>query len=110
VLAFEDERQLAIHASQDIWSLGVIAYSVLTQSEVFGETDSLDRISKHAHGKLLYPWEEGPKQAASWRECPAKSLFEGCLQRDPTKRPSAVSLVRSINDFVSVNARKSFMV
>jgi serine/threonine protein kinase len=110
VLAFEDERQLAIHASQDIWSLGVIAYTVLTQKEVFGETDSLDWISQFAHGKLSYPWEEGPKQAAVWKDCPAKGVFEHCLSRDPTKRPTSATLVRAISAFVGANSRKPFMV
>lgn len=108
VIAFEDDRQLAVHASQDVWSLGVVAYTVLTHSDVFDEAEGLDAVSEFAHSKRKYPWEaEGA--AGSWLACPARELIQPCLNRDPMRRPSAAEFVRSITAFVNANARKPFM-
>lgn len=110
VIAYEDDRALAVHSSQDVWSLAVVAYECLTASEVFGESTGLAAVSKHAHGKKKYPWEEGPHMAEAWAKCPAKALLQPCLSRDPTRRPSASELLHSIDAFVKANVKKSFMV
>lgn len=108
VIAFEDDRQLAVHASQDVWALGVVAYTVLTQRDVFDEAEGLDAVVKFARGERKYPWE-ARGAAGSWIACPARDVFQPCLARDPTRRPSAAELVRSVQAFVNANARKSFM-
>lgn len=109
VIAFEDDRQLVVHPSLDIWSLGVMVYVCVSGTEVFDEAEGLDAVSLHARGHATYPWE-GPKMAEAWAKSPARPLLQPCLSRDPTQRPSASELLHAIDKFVKANIRKSFMV
>merc|ERR1712128_1968 len=78
ILAYEP-----ISLSADIWSLGVLAYVLLTGFSPFGGDTDQETLRNIASANLDFPAElfEGVSEEA-------KDFIADCLQREPLKRPT----------------------
>jgi calcium-dependent protein kinase len=69
----------------DIWSLGVIAYMLLSGSPPFGGQHDYEIINKIKTAEVSF---EGPRWSGISQE--AKEFVSALLTRDPSKRPTAL--------------------
>jgi serine/threonine protein kinase len=94
-------RSLPTTAEADIWSLGVVAYEVISGRRSFSAGTPDLEIHDMLAGRLPLPWDESdPTQLRT-----AKHSVLECLSRNPHQRPSAenVHLVWSnLLDFAAV--------
>ena len=73
----------------DVWSLGVIAYMLLSGLPPFGGDNDMEILTAVHSGDLLFPDEYFGDVSMT-----AKHFIRSCLTRDVTKRPSARSLLQ----------------
>jgi serine/threonine protein kinase len=81
----------------DIWALGVVAFELLTGEWVFPEGTTPDAFRAVLLGKAPLPWEEGVEGAEERRQKlrGLRRIVMPCLDRDPSKRPTAEQVLRS---------------
>lgn len=74
----------------DVWSLGVIAFMLLSSSMPFFGSDRIDVVKQILKGKYSFG-------ASRWRNVTteAKEFVRSLLRRRPAKRPSADSALQS---------------
>jgi serine/threonine protein kinase len=94
VLAVNDNREISIQPSQDVWALGVMAFEALTQTRTL---TMAQEVFDCASGSMQYPWEAVPaEQPAQWRQSRLRALILPCLARDAAARPSAAALLAAV--------------
>ena len=74
----------------DIYSLGCVAYWLVTQKEVFDAETPLAVILKHVNDKPTVPSQRTENPISAEFE----SLIMSCLEKDPAKRPQDISSIR----------------
>jgi serine/threonine protein kinase len=92
----EKDKNVKVDPAHDIWALGVMVFECIC-NKPHGWCDiSMDPIQM-ALGTQQYPWE-GVKeqQPRAWQRSSLRSLAVQCVDRDPSKRPSAEQIVRGI--------------
>jgi serine/threonine protein kinase len=60
--AYCEKRSVAVHASQDMWALGVMAFETIARTRAFPHFGSMDMILQCSAGTALYPWERPEEQ------------------------------------------------
>ena len=107
---------LPAHPTFDVWSFGVVAFSVLTASGLF-HTNASDNIWG-SDLEALYDWSEehlarrlrdrlpGSHLVPSERRDALQDLAEWCLQRDPLQRPQSMLEVLQHAFFEPVNGMR----
>ena len=101
VLALEAGwKTVTVDSAVDIWAIGVIAFELLTGERAFphsgldpatAERETLDAIS----GRTPLPWERADAAPRLDKLRGLKRTVLRCLERDPTRRPSAEALLLS---------------
>jgi eukaryotic-like serine/threonine-protein kinase len=95
VAAYEaGQHNHAVHPASDVWSLGIIAFELLTGERAFGPLTTVEEIMAHIAGRQPMPWE-GPRREDLLRKLRAfKANVLECLHRDPARRPAMRTVVR----------------
>ncbi|KAK1747165.1 serine/threonine-protein kinase [Skeletonema marinoi] len=95
-LPYEDEELVLASENIDVWSLGVLAFTLLTGEPLIPsnlEDDCLSGTAMH----LLKSWGTQPEVLSDRfnkiHDVPARDLVMQLLQRDPAKRPTVASLL-----------------
>ncbi|NJM90947.1 MAG: protein kinase [Myxococcales bacterium] len=88
ITAFEaGQYTMTAEASSDVWSLGIMAFEILTDTRVFAPGTDMQTIQNAIMGHTPMPWE-GPERA---QLLPKLKMFKSdvmqCLDRDPKRRP-----------------------
>jgi serine/threonine protein kinase len=85
-----------VTSAADIWSIGVIAFELLTHERVFSPDATDEEVIWTLHGHRL-PWETAVQGHAE--RCQKlrglKSAVLACLSRDASRRPTAAALLAS---------------
>lgn len=91
---------ILVDAAVDMWAVGVIAFELLTGEPAFQAVgwpspQSQQPVRDAIAGRAQLPWEEGGDTAAQRlrRLRGLRKTVTMCLQRDPSKRPSADALL-----------------
>ena len=88
--ALEAKEHIPVHASQDIWALGVMVYEAITNT---GPRDRFARPSDAfacASGARPWPWDLPAEQLhPAWRRSRLRAIAQPCLNPDAAQRPSA---------------------
>ena len=93
--ALQQNQAVVADPAHDIWTLGVLAYEVLTGQRVFSENDP-ETIFKHANAITVYPWSRATLHP-SFEASGTRELIEGCLRRDPKSRLDAQKIVNKLH-------------
>lgn len=97
VVAYAHTKSLAVKPSLDVWAVGVTVFECLTGQPPFARDASEADVLACAEGATAYPWERPLAQLPDkWRDADARALFEGCLKRTASERPSASELVQGL--------------
>jgi serine/threonine protein kinase len=85
-----------VSSAVDIWAIGVIAFELLTNTRVFSPAATDEEIMAALRGRSL-PWEVGAEGHAECCEKlrGLKRAVLACLDREPSRRPTAASLLSS---------------
>lgn len=116
VAAYEDAQPCLVRASHDMWSLGALAFAYIAQEGaehgcMFAAPDSAVRIFECAQQRRRYPWEHKRTGAAhTWHASGVADVFEGCLERSASLRPSAREVLGRIDAFLQQKGAGSFGV
>ena len=93
VRAHLDSADVAVDASHDMWSVGVMAYEAITGSKVFDGTTHVFDAARLTDPQP-YPWEAPDSAfAAACRQFRLRAVVLQCLSRDAAARPSAAALL-----------------
>jgi serine/threonine protein kinase len=85
-------------AALDIWSLGVVAFELLTGQRIFAPSESEQSIRDRLMGRAPLPWEDDLKSAALLSKLKAlKRSVLKCLSREPRERPTSQELLGAWN-------------
>lgn len=79
----------------DVWALGVIAYELFCGRRLFDPGADISEVRARLLGSEPLPWEAGAREAGSELEGMRglrRSVLQ-CLERDPSNRPTAQSLL-----------------
>eukprot|EP00892_Ulva_mutabilis_P008634 jgi/Ulvmu1/6142/UM277_0001.1 len=90
------DTTIIVDAAVDVWAIGVIAFELLTGERICA-TQNVSAVQDALAGRSLLPWEgsgANTEQQLGKLRGLRRSVLR-CLQRDPTKRPTAAALVRS---------------
>ena len=90
-------REMPSHPAADMWSLGVIAYEMLTKERAFGPDASAQEMNQRTAGQEALPWED-PSPAAQAKLNQLRGLKRAvlqCLSRNPAMRPSCQLVLQS---------------
>jgi serine/threonine protein kinase len=96
VVAAYEAKELRVLAdpSADVWSLGIIAYELLTDTPVFGRGATAASVFDQITGRAELPWESVEQKDAGFRKLRMlKRSVLKCLAREPAERPSAGELL-----------------
>eukprot|EP00984_Skeletonema_dohrnii_P005207 scaffold1824_cov104-Skeletonema_dohrnii-CCMP3373.AAC.7 len=97
-LPYEDEELVRASESIDLWSLGVLAFTLLTGESLIPSTRDDDCASGNAM-HVLYYWGTQPEALSELfnkiQFDAARDLVQQLLQYEPGKRPSAASLLEN---------------
>lgn len=85
-------RPEAIDGRSDVYSLGCVAYFLLTGLPVFGSRTAIEVYSDHLHSKPAPIGERVPREIPPALD----QLILRCLAKDPTQRPSTDELVAAL--------------
>jgi serine/threonine protein kinase len=97
--AFACKQPTAAHPSHDIWSLGVVVFEALTDTQAIPPfVNSAEVLAAAEAGNVEYPWERRPP-LAQFARSKVRPIVEACLRRDPALRPSAAD-VRGMVDSI----------
>ena len=97
--AISSKQALTLRPALDIWALGVIVFECFTERPAFGRHAGAGRIFRCAGGAEQYPWERGPRDMPeAWSKARARPIFEQCLAREPSERPTALALARALRN------------
>lgn len=92
--ALQQNQRVAAHPAQDIWTLGVLAYELVTGTRAFAGVPP-DAIYKCANAVTPYPWSAHPPHP-NLLASEARAIIEGCLRRDPMSRASAQQIFNKL--------------
>jgi serine/threonine protein kinase len=81
----------SVEARSDLYSLGAVAYLLLTGTPVFSGATAVEICANHIHA------EPEPLSTRLWRELPAdlEQLVLACLAKKPEQRPAEASVLRA---------------
>jgi serine/threonine protein kinase len=86
-------KTLVASSTADVWSLGLVAFEMLTGEPAFPAVMSIEEIVDQLAGRAALPWE-GPRRSQLLRKLRVfKNNVMDCLQRDPARRPPMSSVV-----------------
>jgi serine/threonine protein kinase len=103
VRAYEaSEQTIVVDASMDMWSLGIMAFELLTEEPVFPPYTSAADVCDQVAGRKPLPWEspDGDEKLNKLRML-RRSLVK-CLSRHPSERPTSRELLASWNRLFDV--------
>ena len=87
------ESSIVASEAADMWSMGVIAYELLTGEPAMPPGATRQSLIDALTGKAKLPWEAA--DAATLRKLMRlRGVIMQCLHRDPAKRPSAEQVRR----------------
>lgn len=100
---------MTVDAATDVWSLGLIAFELLTGERVFGPQTTADEIRAAISGRTPMPWEDPERAPALLRKLRIlRRTVMQCLSRDAAARPSAAEVLGAWNGlFESATASAS---
>lgn len=108
-----NQATIPVSAAVDMWAVGVIAVELLCGERLFPRGTSEDGIRDAIIGRSALPWEHGaarPNAVLKNMRGLRRSILQ-CLDRDPSKRPSAEDLRSSwdkrFDEAQSVSAESS---
>lgn len=111
VVAAYQQQQATIEASAavDIWAFGVMAYELLTRTVWFEGLSQEEMLAAVAtQGQL--PWERTAPEARRTLRRSLRALAPhvmSCLQRDPTRRPTAAQLATKLDSLYTATTSKT---
>ena len=74
---------------------GVIMFEAIAGVREFSRSANTDAAFNAAHGKRRYPWEE--TRSRKFARSRVRDLVLQCLERDPSKRPTAAQLLQGVD-------------
>jgi serine/threonine protein kinase len=83
-----------IDARSDLYSLGAVAYLMLTGTPVFSAESAIELCAKHVHARPEKPSERLSRALPEDLE----ALVLGCLAKDPDQRPESARALRASLD------------
>ena len=87
-------RTIPVTAALDTWSLGVMAYELLTDGPAFDRFSTPEEVTDQLVGRAPLPWEDGATRDGKLRKLRMlKRSLTQCLSREPRERPSAAELL-----------------
>jgi serine/threonine protein kinase len=93
--AQQQNQQLSAHPAQDMWTLGVIAYELVTGERVFADAQDMELLYKCANALAVYPFS-GHTLHPDFKKSEARACIEGCTRRDPMSRLTAAQAVSKL--------------
>jgi serine/threonine protein kinase len=85
-------------AALDIWSLGVVAFELLTGQRIVVPAESEQSIRDRLMGRAPLPWEDELRSASLLSKLKGlKRSVLKCLSREPRERPTSPELLGAWN-------------
>lgn len=85
-------------AALDMWSVGVVAFELLTGQRIFAPAESEQSIRDRLMGRAPLPWEDELRSTALISKLKGlKRSVLKCLSREPRERPTSRELLGAWN-------------